>query len=174
VDEGDGVDEVDVVDASDDTACPQRPLRPLRPLTNPMAVYLSHSQEDTFQIGQSFGSRLHAPAIVLLTGELGAGKTVFTKGLVTALGVNGDEIVRSPSFSLVNIYDTPAGRVFHVDLYRLNSSRDLQSIGFEEILASDAVVIVEWAEKLAFSIPEAHKVLIEIEASSGYRRLVID
>ncbi len=139
-----------------------------------MPIYDSHSQEDTLRIGQSFGSRLHPPAIVLLTGELGAGKTIFTKGIVTALGVSGDEIVRSPSFSLVNIYDTPAGQVFHVDLYRLNSSRDLQSIGFEEILASDAIVIVEWAEKLAFPIPGAHTVQIEIDASSGSRRLVID
>jgi len=139
-----------------------------------MPVYESHSPEDTLRIGQSFGSRLHPPAIVLLTGELGAGKTIFTKGIVTALGVSGDEIVRSPSFSLVNIYDTPAGRVFHVDLYRLNTSRDLQSIGFEEILASDAIVVVEWAEKLAFPIPGAHTVQIEIDASSGSRRLVID
>jgi len=112
--------------------------------------------------------------MVLLTGELGAGKTIFTKGIVTALGASGDEIVRSPSFSLVNVYDTPAGRVFHVDLYRLNNSRDLQSVGFEEILASDAIVIVEWAEKLAFPIPGAHTVKIEIDASSGSRRLVVD
>jgi tRNA threonylcarbamoyladenosine biosynthesis protein TsaE len=139
-----------------------------------MPLYKSHSQDDTFRIGQSFGSRLHPPAIVLLTGELGAGKTIFTKGIVTALGSSGDEMVRSPSFSLVNVYDTPAGRVFHVDLYRLNTSRDLQSIGFEEILASDAIVIIEWAEKLAFSIPDAHTVRIEIDASSGGRRLVID
>lgn len=140
----------------------------------PMAVYESHSQEDTLRIAQSFGSSLHPPAIVLLTGELGAGKTVFAKGIVAAFGVRGDEIVRSPSFSLVNVYDTPAGRVYHVDLYRLNTSRDLLSIGFEEILAEDAVVIVEWAEKLAFSIPNAHKVRIEIIAPTGDRRLEID
>ncbi len=139
-----------------------------------MPVYQSHSPDDTFRIGQSLGSRLHPPAIVLLTGELGAGKTVFTKGVVTAFGVSGDETVRSPSFSLVNVYDTPAGRVFHVDLYRLSSTRDLQSIGFEEILASNAIVIVEWAEKLAIPIPEAYMVRIEIDASSGQRRLVID
>ncbi len=139
-----------------------------------MPVYESHSPEDTLRIGQLFGSRLRPPAIVLLTGELGAGKTIFTKGIVTALGASGDEIVRSPSFSLVNVYDTPAGRVFHVDLYRLNNSRDLQSIGFEEILASDAIVIVEWAEKLALPIPDAHTVQIEIDASSVDRRLVID
>lgn len=137
-------------------------------------VYESHSQDETFQIGQSFGSRLQTPAVVLLTGELGAGKTVFTKGLVTALGVSGDETVRSPSFSLVNIYDTPAGRVFHVDLYRLNNSRDLQSIGFEEILASDAIVIVEWADKLAVAIPEAHVVRIEIDVVTGHRRVAVD
>ncbi len=139
-----------------------------------MPIYDSHSQEDTLRIGESFGSRLRFPAIVLLTGELGAGKTIFTKGIVTALGASGDEIVRSPSFSLVNVYDTPAGRVFHVDLYRLNTSRDLQSIGFEEILASNAIVIVEWAEKLAFPILGAHTVQIKIDASSGSRRLVID
>ncbi|MFB3904591.1 MAG: tRNA (adenosine(37)-N6)-threonylcarbamoyltransferase complex ATPase subunit type 1 TsaE [Acidobacteriota bacterium] len=139
-----------------------------------MPVYNSNSPEATFQIGHRFGSQLRPPAIVLLTGELGAGKTVFTKGIVTALGASGDEVVRSPSFSLVNVYDTPAGQVLHVDLYRLSSSRDLQSIGFEEILASEAIVIVEWAEKLAFPIPEAHTVRIEIDASSGRRRLIID
>lgn len=139
-----------------------------------MPVYESHSQDDTFRIGQSFGSGLRPPAVVLLTGELGAGKTVFTKGIVTALGGNGDEIVRSPSFSLVNVYDTPAGRAYHVDLYRLNTTRDLQSIGFEEILAADAVVIVEWAEKLAFPIPEAYRVRIFIDQATGLRRLEID
>jgi len=139
-----------------------------------MPVYHSQSQDDTFQIGRSFGSGLHPPAVVLLKGELGAGKTVFTKGIVTALGTAGDELVRSPSFSLVNVYDIPAGRVFHVDLYRLESTRDLQSIGFEEILASDAIVIVEWAEKLAFPIPGAHKVLIEIDNSTGHRRVKIE
>jgi len=139
-----------------------------------MPVYESHSHDDTLRIGHSFGLGLQPPAVVLLTGELGAGKTVFTKGLVAAFGVSGDDTVRSPSFSLVNVYDTPVGRVFHVDLYRLNTSRDLQSIGFEEILASDAVVIVEWAEKLAHPIPDAHVVRIEIDASTGTRRLTID
>lgn len=137
-------------------------------------IYESNSRDDTFQIGRSLGSGLRPPAIVLLTGELGAGKTVLTKGIVTAFGVDGEELVRSPSFSLVNVYDTLAGRVFHVDLYRLNNSRDLQSIGFEEILAADAIVIVEWAEKLASFIPDAHTVRIEIDPSTGGRRIGID
>ncbi|RPI22631.1 MAG: tRNA (adenosine(37)-N6)-threonylcarbamoyltransferase complex ATPase subunit type 1 TsaE [Acidobacteria bacterium] len=138
-----------------------------------MEVYDSPSEDETFRIGESFGSRLRPPATVLLTGDLGAGKTVFVKGIVAAFGIVGDEVVRSPSFSLVNVYDTPAGRVYHVDLYRLNSSRDLHSIGFEEILASDAVVIIEWAEKLAFPIADAFHVRILADAATGIRRLEI-
>jgi len=139
-----------------------------------MEVYESDSEAETLRIAQAFGSRLRPPATILLTGGLGAGKTVFTKGIVTALGVPGEQVVRSPSFSLVNVYDTPHGRVYHVDLYRLESSYDLQSIGFEEILADPAIVIVEWAERLAFPIPGAYLVRIEIDPVTDKRRVEIE
>jgi tRNA threonylcarbamoyladenosine biosynthesis protein TsaE len=136
-------------------------------------VFESESENETYRIGYQFGSQLEAPAVVLLSGSLGAGKTVFVRGTISALGVDGREVVRSPSFSLVNVYDTPRGRVYHVDLYRLETSRDLHSIGIEEILAVDAIVLVEWAEKLGWPIPGSYAVSLEIDNRTGSRKIAI-
>jgi len=111
-----------------------------------MSRLFSESEQETFEAGRLFGRSLPIPAVVLLRGELGSGKTVFVRGVCAALGVS-QRAVRSPSFTLVNEY---AGRVpvYHIDLYRLHGRADLDSIGLEEILAAAAVILVEWAERL--------------------------
>ena len=86
--------------------------------------------------------------LVLLSGELGAGKTTLTKGIVSGLGAGREDEVTSPTFTLVHSYHNHA-RVYHVDLYRVAGFHDLETLGLEDILAEPAVVVVEWAEKLA-------------------------
>ncbi len=107
----------------------------------------THSPGDTLSLGERIGQHLKAGDNVFLFGELGAGKTTLTQGIARGLGVSKKEYVRSPSFTLVNEY---SGRVpvFHIDLYRIDSSRELENLGLEETFSGKGVVIVEWAEKL--------------------------
>jgi tRNA threonylcarbamoyladenosine biosynthesis protein TsaE len=109
---------------------------------------VSRSAEETIQKGREVGAQLKPPVLVLLSGELGAGKTTLTKGIVGGLGAGREEEVTSPTFTLVHSYHNHA-RVYHVDLYRVAGFHDLETLGLEDILAEPAVVVVEWAEKLA-------------------------
>ena len=122
----------------------------------------SLSQEDTESIGKRLGEGLRVPSIVLLEGSLGAGKTALTKGIVQGLGCSDSDMVHSPTFSLVNQYECPAALVYHIDLYRLDGLKDLYSIGLDELLAEDAILIIEWAEKLLLPVENPWKVSIVV------------
>jgi tRNA threonylcarbamoyladenosine biosynthesis protein TsaE len=119
---------------------------------------LTRGEEETAALGRELGGRLQAGDVVLLGGELGAGKTVFARGLAEGLGVPPSE-VSSPTFALIHEYRGRL-RVFHVDLYRLNAAQEIEDLGLDELAAS-GVVIVEWAEKLPRAIPGAIQVRIE-------------
>jgi tRNA threonylcarbamoyladenosine biosynthesis protein TsaE len=122
---------------------------------------ISHSVQETFDFARSLGESLTAPAIFFLEGNLGAGKTVFAKGLICGLGQPDPDDVPSPSFTLINQYELRL-KVFHIDLYRLETREDLRSLDLEEIFAQPAVILVEWAEKLGDAdLPNAVKVKIE-------------
>lgn len=107
---------------------------------------LTQSSEETIQQGRELGARLKPPVLVLLTGELGAGKTTLTKGIVSGLGAAREEEVTSPTFTLVHRY-AGAARVYHVDLYRIGDFHDLETLGLEDVFSEHAVVIVEWPER---------------------------
>lgn len=112
-------------------------------------MQISRSPEETFELGEQLGANLKGGEIVLLTGGLGAGKTLFTKGILSGLGYDVDEVT-SPSFALVNLYKTPDFDVYHIDLWRTDHGDEVAfSVGLPEILEDEtAVVIIEWAEKL--------------------------
>ena len=115
---------------------------------------VSESPEATWSVGEFVGKRLKAGMVLCLTGDLGAGKTLFTKGVAAGLGVKAD--VTSPSFTLMNLYD---GRlpVAHFDLYRLDDERDLDEIGFYEYADEPVgVAIIEWADKFPEALPPHH------------------
>ena len=109
--------------------------------------YLTHSPQETFEIAQSIGRSLNLPARFFLEGDLGSGKTIFAKGLICGLGMADPDDVPSPSYTLINEYPLKF-KVYHIDLYRLESKEDLTTLDLEEILAEPAVLIVEWADKL--------------------------
>ncbi len=109
--------------------------------------YTAHSQEETFDLGQKIGSRIDNPIVLALSGDLGSGKTVFVQGLARGLDVPTDYYITSPTFTLVNEYPGRL-RLFHIDLYRLDSFGDLEDIGWHDILSNRAVVAIEWSEKL--------------------------
>jgi tRNA threonylcarbamoyladenosine biosynthesis protein TsaE len=130
---------------------------------------ISHSPEETFRLAEELASSFSGTEIVLLEGELGAGKTVFAKGVAAGAGVRNVHEVRSPSFTLVNIYEG-RHKVFHIDLYRLERQADIQDLGWEDYLG-EGIVVVEWAEKLAFPL-DGITVLIETRADDE-RRITI-
>ena len=113
--------------------------------------YYSSSVEDTLEIARALGAVLVSGDVVALSGELGAGKTVFCKGIGEALGIPQERIV-SPSFTIVTEH-LGAVTLYHVDVYRLSGEREAEGIGLEEILYGDGVCVVEWAEKIASMLP---------------------
>lgn len=124
-------------------------------------VYVSHSEEETMAVAKKMASSWKGKEIVLLIGELGAGKTVFTRGLASGLGVKDLSEVCSPSFTLVNIYDGRY-RIYHVDLYRLEREEEILDLGWEDWLGQ-GVVIIEWGEKITFPLGLlVYKVNIEL------------
>jgi len=126
----------------------------------PANEFITRSSEETIAKGREIASHLHAPVLVLLKGDLGAGKTTLTKGIISGLGAAQEEDVTSPTFNLVHEFRIPilAGsktsahpcKVYHVDLYRIENFPDLESLGLEDALSEKAIVITEWPEHFTF------------------------
>jgi len=144
-----------------------------------MATYISHSPAETEALGESWGRAAQAGLVLALSGDLGAGKTQLVKGLARGLGVAVR--VHSPTFTLVNEYAGGRLRLFHLDLYRLETPAQLRSAGVEEYLQPDGVAVIEWAERLREELrqPPAGgpvrlvRVMIEITGDTG-RKITYD
>lgn len=134
--------------------------------------FVSSSAEETERLGVTLGASIPVPGVVLLRGTLGVGKTTFARGLARGLGLGDPATVNSPSFTLVNIY---AGRVpiYHADLYRLRSLRDIYSIGIDDFAGRQGVTIIEWSENLPFPVEPATVVLIE-DLGDDLRRIRVE
>ena len=119
--------------------------------------YTTNSPEETLNLGYRFGKKLKSGAVVALIGELGTGKTLFTKGIARALGVKEYEYVNSPSFVIVKEYK-PKKKIslYHFDLYRLESGHDLDTIGYEEYFYSNGITVIEWADRAMDILPEKY------------------
>jgi tRNA threonylcarbamoyladenosine biosynthesis protein TsaE len=113
----------------------------------------SNSSDETISIGREIGASLKAPVLILLTGELGAGKTTLTKGIASGAGAAHQEEITSPTFTLIHKYTgnpklSASPAVYHIDLYRIESRQDLETLGLDDIFNERAIVIVEWPERL--------------------------
>jgi tRNA threonylcarbamoyladenosine biosynthesis protein TsaE len=129
--------------------------------------HLTHSEKETCLLAEGLAQSFKGKEVVLLTGELGAGKTVFAKGIASGLGLKDINQVCSPSYTLVNIYQARY-TIFHVDLYRLGKESEIEDLGWEDYL-EEGVVIVEWAEKIKFSLEGIH---IAITMGEGDERKI--
>lgn len=114
-----------------------------------MSVFETRSAEETIELGRRIAKQLPSRAVVLLIGNLGAGKTTLAKGIVSGLEAAAPEEVSSPTFTLIHEY----GRVYHIDLYRLDRPEQLATLGLEEIFDRDAVVLIEWGERFPQLMP---------------------
>jgi tRNA threonylcarbamoyladenosine biosynthesis protein TsaE len=132
-----------------------------------MPVYRTRSEEETIALGESLARRLPRRSVVLLIGNLGAGKTTLAKGIVQGLGAADTSEVSSPTFTLIHEYG--AGRVFHIDLYRIEDARELRTLGLDELLDRDAIVLVEWGERFPHAWPP-DRIEIHLSALDGDER----
>lgn len=123
-------------------------------MEEPFRDVLTHSPEDTIAFGRELAADLTPPCLVLLEGELGAGKTTLVKGIAAGMGVASEEDVTSPTFTLVHEYGS-AGTFYHVDLYRIENPREISTLGLDGALESRSTVIVEWGERLGDNGPPA-------------------
>ena len=142
-----------------------------------MATFISHSPTDTESLGEHLGRTAAGGLVIGLSGDLGAGKTQFVRGLARGLGVATR--VHSPTFTLVNEYDGGRLKLFHLDLYRLETPEQLRSAGIGEFLSPDGVAVIEWAERLdaAGSLPAPGKNFIQVRieiVNETERKIIYD
>lgn len=133
--------------------------------------YHTHSEGETEAVGEALGKRISPGTVIAFTGDLGAGKTAFTRGLARALGVT--DRVTSPTFTIVNEYEGGRLPLFHFDMYRLESSDELFDIGWEDYLRRGGVCAVEWSEKVSDAVSGALRVDIRRGAGDNDRVITV-
>ena len=132
---------------------------------------ITNSAEETILFGEKLGKTLKPGDIVALSGNLGSGKTTFTKGIGKGLGVKDSKRINSPTFVLIKEYK---GRIplYHLDLYRLDGLQEIENLAVEEYIYGHGITVIEWAEKIKGLLPEKH-ILVKFKAMSGDKREVI-
>lgn len=113
----------------------------------PEREFVTHSGEETIARGRELASRIKPPLLILLTGELGAGKTTLAKGIISGLGAAREEDITSPTFTLVHSFRGNV-KVFHVDLYRISDAHDFHTLGLEDLFDEPAIVLIEWPDRM--------------------------
>ena len=109
--------------------------------------YITHSAAETVALGRKLAAQLQPPKLVVLRGELGAGKTTLVKGIAEGFHAAAQEAVTSPTFTLIHEYRGPKADVFHVDLYRVDTPRELETLGLDDLFDPRGVILIEWGEK---------------------------
>ena len=132
---------------------------------------ITHSAEETIELGRKLAAELKPPRIVLLRGDLGAGKTTLVKGIAAGFGAAAEEDVTSPTFTLVHEYRGPQAVVYHIDLYRIDTPRELETLGIDDLRAANSILLVEWGEKFERFVRE-RDVEIGLERVSENERKV--
>lgn len=137
-------------------------------------VFETYSEEETFNIGREIGSRATAGEVYTLIGDLGVGKTVFTKGFGAGLDI--EEPINSPTFTIIQVYDEGRLSLYHFDVYRIGDVEEMDEIGFDEYVYGDGVSLIEWANLIEEIIPKKHtEILIEKDLEKGfdYRKITV-
>jgi tRNA threonylcarbamoyladenosine biosynthesis protein TsaE len=131
---------------------------------------ITHSAEETTAWGRELAKRLQRPVLVLLSGELGSGKTTLTKGIVAGLDAATEDEVTSPTFTLLHEYGS-GKKVFHGDLYRIENFHDFETLGLEDAFASPSIIILEWSENFPLKAPWP-QLRVRLEHAGGDSRRI--
>jgi tRNA threonylcarbamoyladenosine biosynthesis protein TsaE len=134
-------------------------------------VVLTHSAEETTAWGREFAKNLKPPVLVLLSGELGSGKTTLTKGIVAGLGAASEDEVTSPTFTLLHEYGAKQ-KIYHGDLYRIENFHDFETLGLEDAFAEPSIIILEWSENFPLKAPWP-QVRLRLEHAGGDARRIV-
>ena len=129
-------------------------------------VYVSESAEQTKTLGEQFAKQLNKCDVVLLKGEMGAGKTVFVKGVAKALGIT--DMITSPTYAYMNDYD---GVLYHYDCYRLSNGEDAEALGLTDYFYADGICIIEWSENISSVLPKNCKSVTIQKIDENKRRI---
>lgn len=137
-------------------------------------VIQSYSEQETFAVGKQLGEQAKAGQVFCLIGDLGVGKTIFTKGFAKGLGIT--EPVSSPTFTIVQVYEGGRLPFYHFDVYRISDSEEMDEIGFEDYIYGDGVSFIEWANLISDILPEQYtniEIEKDLEKGFDYRRITI-
>jgi tRNA threonylcarbamoyladenosine biosynthesis protein TsaE len=133
----------------------------------------THSAEDTIAFGRSLTQLLSPPKLVLLRGDLGAGKTTLVKGIAAAFQAATEEDVTSPTFTLVHEYRGPQANLYHIDLYRIDTPRELDTLALDDLRAEDSILLIEWGEKFPRLVGERDVEIVIEHAGENERKIWI-
>lgn len=137
--------------------------------------YETFSGEETFQLGEKIGKEAKAGNVYTLIGDLGAGKTVFTKGFAAGLGIK--EPVSSPTFTIVQLYESGRLPLYHLDVYRICDSSEMEEIGYEDYFYGEGVCLIEWANLIEEILPDRYcqiTISKDLEKGFDYRKIKIE
>jgi tRNA threonylcarbamoyladenosine biosynthesis protein TsaE len=132
---------------------------------------ITHSPEETIAFGRTLAQMLTPPKLVLLRGDLGAGKTTLVKGIAEAFHAAAEEDVTSPTFTLIHEYRGPAVNLYHIDLYRVDTPRQLETLGIDDLISDNSVLLIEWGEKFARFVRERDVEIVLERVAENKRRV---
>lgn len=133
----------------------------------------THSAEETIAFGRTLVELLSPPKLVLLRGDLGAGKTTLIKGIAAAFDAAGEEDVTSPTFTLVHEYRAPGANLYHIDLYRIDTPRELDTLALDDLRSDDSILLIEWGEKFPRLVSERDFEIVIDRRGENERKITI-
>jgi tRNA threonylcarbamoyladenosine biosynthesis protein TsaE len=134
----------------------------------------TQSAEETIAFGRTLAELLAPPKVVLLRGDLGAGKTTLVKGIAAAFEAAEEEDVTSPTFTLIHEYRGPRANLYHIDLYRIDTQRELETLGLDDLRSEDSVLLIEWGEKFPHLLRERDvEISLERDGENGRRVRIV-
>ena len=136
--------------------------------------FTTKSPEETIALGRELASLLTPPKLVVLRGELGAGKTTLIKGIAEAFNAASQENVTSPTFTLIHEYRGPSATLYHIDLYRVDTQRELETLGLDDLISEHSILLIEWGEKFERLQNERDVEIVLERVSENERRIKVN
>jgi tRNA threonylcarbamoyladenosine biosynthesis protein TsaE len=134
---------------------------------------VTHSPEETIAFGRALANLLAPPKLVLLRGDLGAGKTTLVKGIAAAFEAAAEEDVTSPTFTLIHEYRGPQANLYHIDLYRIDTQRELDTLALDDLRAENSILLIEWGEKFPRFVRERDVAIVLERTAENSRRIIV-